>query len=299
MTQIEQGPTTGIVTDSNSQFPGALTERYGIEIVPLTVTVDGIAYAEGVDLEADDFFARYADGASPQVTTAAPSPGAFAEAYQRLADRGVDQILSIHIGSAVSATLDAARLGAEQSPVPVRLVDTGTASFGVACCVWEAAEALAAGASIDEAAAVAEATAPTVGNVFVVGALEIVRAGGRLAAGDTGGTGDSADTGGVAILSLVDGAIERVGEVRHVDDAADAMADIVTAAGHEPGQEPGQDLRVAVGIADPGAEPLSSALIQRLSRAPEVREVVLYRIGPSVGAHTGPGTAGCFFWPAR
>lgn len=274
----------GIVTDSNSQFPDALVERYGIEIVPLTVTVDGTAYAEGVDLDADGFFARYADGAAPEVTTAAPSPGAFVEAYQRLADRGVTQILSIHIGSAVSATLDAARLGAQQSPVPVRLVDTGTASFGVACCVWEAAEALASGATVDEAAAIAEETAPTVGNVFVVGALEIVRAGGRLAAG-------TEDSDGVAVLSLVDGSIQRIGEVRHVDDATDAMVEYVTAAG--------DGLRVAVGIADAAAEPLSSAMIQRLSRVPEVKEVVLYRIGPSVGAHTGPGTAGCFFWPAR
>ena len=274
----------GIVTDSNSQFPAALTDRYGIEIVPLTVTVDGTAYAEGVDLDADDFFSRYAGGASPEVTTAAPSPGAFAEAYQRLADRGVEQILSIHIGSSVSATLDAARLAAEQSPVPVRLVDTGTASFGVACCVWEAADALASGATVDEAAAIAEATAPTVGNVFVVGALEIVRAGGRLAAG-------TEDSDGVAVLSLVEGSIQRVGEVRHVDDATDAMVEYVTAAG--------DGLRVAVGIADAAAEPLSSAMIQRLARAPEVKEVVLYRIGPSVGAHTGPGTAGCFFWPAR
>lgn len=274
----------GIVTDSNSQFPEALIERYGIEIVPLTVTVDGTPYTEGVELSADDFFARYAGGATPQVTTAAPSPGQFVAAYERLAAAGVDQILSIHIGSTVSATFDAARLAAEQVDVPVRLVDTGTASFGVACCVWEAAEAIRAGASIDEAAAVAEATAPTVGNVFVVGALEIVRAGGRLA-------GDTDDTDGIAVLSLVEGAIQRVGEVRHVDDATDAMVDHVT--------DHGENLRVAVGIADTGAEPLSSALIQRLSTAPEVKEVVLYRIGPSVGAHTGPGTAGCFFWPAR
>lgn len=274
----------GIVTDSNSQFPDALIERYGIEIVPLTVTVDGASYAEGVELSADDFFARYAGGATPQVTTAAPSPGQFVETYERLAAGGADQILSIHIGSTVSATFDAARLAAEQVDVPVRLVDTGTASFGVACCVWEAAEAIRSGATVDEAAAVAEATAPTVGNVFVVGALEIVRAGGRLA-------GDTDDTEGIAVLSLVDGAIQRVGEVRHVDDATDAMVDHVTAGG--------ENLRVAVGIADAGAEPLSSALIQRLSKAAEVKEVVLYRVGPSVGAHTGPGTAGCFFWPAR
>lgn len=280
----ERTKKVGIVTDSNSQFPDALIERYGIEIVPLTVTVDGTSYAEGVDLSADDFFGRYAGDASPEVTTAAPSPGQFVETYERLAAGGVDAILSIHIGSAVSATLDAARVAAEQVDTPVRLVDTGTASFGIACCVWEAADAIRSGASIDEAAAVAEATAPTVGNVFVVGALEIVRAGGRLAA-------DTVDTDGVAVLSLVDGAVQRVGEVRQVDDATDAMVDHVTGSG--------ENLRVAVGIADTGAEPLSSALIQRLSRAPEVKEVVLYRIGPSVGAHTGPGTAGCFFWPAR
>ncbi len=275
---------TGIVTDSNSQFPEALRERYGIEIVPLTVTVDGVPYAEGVDLTADDFFARYAGGASPEVTTAAPGPGLLLEAYHRMADRGVEAILSIHIGSEVSATLEAARLAAEESPVPVRLVDTGTASFGISCCVWEAAEALSAGATLDEAAAIAEATAPTVGNVFVVGALEIVRAGGRLAAGTEEGDG-------VAVLSLVDGAIRRIGDVRHVDDATAAMVAHVVAGG--------TNLRVAVGIADAGAEPLSSALVQQLSVAPEVREVALYRIGPSVGAHTGPGTAGCFFWPAR
>lgn len=279
-------PKIGVVTDSNSQFPEALSERYGIEIVPLTVSVDGISYIEGVDLTADDFFARYADGATPEVTTAAPSPGQFLETYQRLADRGVEEILSIHIGSEVSGTVDSARLAAQQSPVPVRLVDTGTASFGIACCVWEAAEALASGASVEEAAAVAEATAPTVGNVFVVGALEIVRAGGRLA----GGTEDTENTEGVAVLSLVDGQIQRVGEVRHVDDATEAMVGHVT--------DHGENLRVAVGVADSHAEPLSSSLIQRLSRADEVKEVVLYRVGPSVGAHTGPGTAGCFFWPA-
>lgn len=279
-------PKIGVVTDSNSQFPEALSERYGIEIVPLTVSVDGISYIEGVDLTADDFFARYADGATPEVTTAAPSPGQFLETYQRLADRGVEEILSIHIGSEVSGTVDSARLAAQQSPVPVRLVDTGTASFGIACCVWEAAEALASGASVEEAAAVAEATAPTVGNVFVVGALEIVRAGGRLA----GGTEDTENTEGVAVLSLVDGQIQRVGEVRHVDDATEAMVGHVT--------DHGENLRVAVGVADSHAEPLSSSLIQRLSRSDEVKEVVLYRVGPSVGAHTGPGTAGCFFWPA-
>ncbi len=276
----------GLVTDSNSQLPPELAERYGVEIVPLTVTVDGEAFAEGVDLDADGFFARYDGGAAPTVTTAAPSPGSFVAAYERLAARGVDEILSVHIGAAVSATLNSARLAVDASPVPVRLVDTGTASFGVAACCWEAAEALARGADIDEAAAVAEALAPSVENVFVVGGLDIVRAGGRLAAGTT-------DADGIPVLSLVDGEIRAVGAVGDVDAAVEAMAAHVLAGR---AASAGRPVKVAVGIADAATAPLSEALWSRLAGEPVVAEVVHYRIGPSVGVHTGPGTVGCFSW---
>jgi fatty acid-binding protein DegV len=179
--------------------------------------------------------------------------------------------------------VNSARLGATDSPVPVRVVDTGTASFGVGCCVWEAAEALRAGAPAEEAAAVAEALAPSVGNVFVVGALDLVRAGGRLAAGAEAGDG-------IPVLSLVDGAVQVVGSAADVDEATAVMAGRVRAAG--------AGLRVAVGIADAAATPLWQALEAALAGAPEVAEVIRYRVGPSVGAHTGPGTAGAFFYPA-
>lgn len=273
----------GLVTDSNAQLPPALLERYGIEVVPLTVTVDGVDHLEGVDLDADAFYAAFAGGAAPTVSTSQPSPGRFAATYRRLADAGADEILSVHIGSAVSGTVNSARLGATESPVPVRVVDTGTASFGVGCCVWEAAEALRAGAPAEEAAAVAEALAPSVGNVFVVGALDLVRAGGRLAAGVEAGDG-------IPVLSLVDGAVQVVGSAADVDEATAVMAGRVRAAG--------AGLRVAVGIADAAATPLWQALEAALTGAPEVAEVIRYRVGPSVGAHTGPGTAGAFFYPA-
>ncbi len=271
----------GIVTDSNAQLPPELVERYGIEVVPLTVTVDGVDYAEGVDLDADGFYARFTD-ASPTVATSQPSPGRFAEAYARVAERGATEILSIHLGSAMSGTLNSARVATSGSPVPVRLVDTGTASFGVACCVWEAAEALAAGATVDEAAAVAEQLGGRVGNVFVVQALDLARAGGRLA------VTVEAEASAIPVLSLVDGEIKAVGRATDVDEAATVMADYVTLAG--------ESLKVAVGIADKAAAPFWTALEARLAGAEQVQAVVRYRIGPSVGAHTGPGTAGAFFY---
>ncbi|HYX43425.1 MAG TPA: DegV family protein [Acidimicrobiales bacterium] len=276
----------GLVTDSNAQLPPALARHHRVEVVPFTVTVDGVAYAEGEDLDADGFWARF-QGRTPAVTTSQPSPGRFAAAYQAVAARGADEILSIHIGSAVSGTVNSARLAADSAPVPVRVVDTGTASFAVACCVWEAGEALARGASAEEAAAVAGAVASRVGNVFVVEALDLARAGGRLAEAEAAPAGPDAD--GIPVLSLRGGTMEVVGRAADLDGAAEAMADAVRAWG--------SGLRVGVGVADLGTEPLGQALEARLAEALEVRETVRYRVGPSVGAHTGPGTVGAVFYP--
>ncbi|MEY2420174.1 MAG: hypothetical protein QOI95_241 [Acidimicrobiaceae bacterium] len=277
----------GLVTDSNAQLPPELLARYDIEVVPLTIIVDGKEFAEGVDLDADAFYDLFAHGATPSVATSQPSPGTFAAAYQRAAAKGADEILSIHIGSAVSGTLNSARLVADDAPVPVRLVDTNTSSFGIACCVWEAADAVRAGASIEEAAAVAETVGASVGNVFVVSALDLARAGGRVVVDDAT-AGD-----GIPVLSLDGGALKVVASVHDVDAATEAMAAYCTR------EELGDRLRIAVGVADGGAGPLWRALEERVAGHPSVVEVVRYRIGPSVGVHTGPGTVGAFFWPVR
>ena len=68
------------------------------------------------------------------------------------------------------------------------------------------------------------------------------------------------------------------------------MAEFVTRSG--------TGLRVGISVADAGAAPLWQALESRLVRAPEVIDVVRYRVGPSVGVHTGPGTAGAVAYPA-
>ena len=275
----------GLVTDSNSQLPVELAERYGVEIVPLTVMVDGQEHLEGVDLDADGFYERFRTG-RPSVSTAQPSPGRFAAAYEAVAERGATEILSVHIGSSLSGTVNAARLACQVSPVPVRIVDTGTASFAVSLCLWEGAEAVAAGATLEEAAAAAERVSATVGNVFVVGALDIARAGGRLASG-VGTTPEEAAS--IPVLTLSGGVMRQVERCGGLDEVADVMASFVRAAG--------PSLRVGVGLSDPDSLPLVEAVEERLRAAAEVHQLVRYRIGPSVGAHTGPGTVGAMFAP--
>ena len=58
-----------LVTDSNSQLPDDLRDRFDVEVVPVTVVIDGQEYLEGVDLDADGFYELFADGAAPDIST--------------------------------------------------------------------------------------------------------------------------------------------------------------------------------------------------------------------------------------
>lgn len=279
----------GVCTDSNSQIPQELIDRFDVEVVPITVVVDDHEYLEGVDLDADGFYALFTDEHTPTVSTSQPSPGQFALAYDALIERGCTKILSIHIASSMSGTMNSARLAARSLGVPVRLVDSGTASFGISCCVWAAGDALAAGATLDEAAAVAERLAPSIGNVFIAGALGMIRSSGRGGALDiTDGRDSACGSGSIPVLALIAGRVEVLERVDTVVDAVNCMSAIAVRWDER--------LNVAVGLADWETAPIAHALAHAVGEAASVNEVITYRIGPSVGAHTGPGTAGCFMF---
>lgn len=273
----------GLVVDSNSQLPTELAERYGIAIVPIVIEIDGHTYHENVDLDADGFYAMFGDGNVPAVTTSQPSPGTFIEAYNAQAAAGYDELVSIHVGSEFSGTVNSARLAAAAVDLPVHVVDTGTASFGISCCAWEAAEALRSGAAAIEAAERAQAVAERVHSTFIIQAADFARQGGRF---------DHrlpADHDGVPVMVTGPGGrFDVIGS----SDSAEELCDIMAAAMHCDGRP----MRVAVGMADRIAEPFWTGLEERLSARSDVADLVRYRVGPSIGAHTGPGTAGGFWY---
>ena len=147
-------PRLGICTDSSTQLPEELAARYGIEVVPVTLTVGDVERLDRVELGADDFYAARLDPAT--VVASAPSPGQFALAYEELLSRGCTEILSVHGPAPVNGLVHAARLAAHCTPAPVRLVEAATNGAGVACCTWAAAEAASAGGRATDAAAAAE-----------------------------------------------------------------------------------------------------------------------------------------------
>lgn len=271
-----------LVTDSNSQLSDELRSRFDVEVVPITVIVDGDEYREGIDLDADGFYAFFADGHVPEISTSQPSPGDFVDAYRRCIERGHDEIVSIHVMKGLSGTLNSARLAAEMVDAIVHLVDSGTASFGVACCVWEAALERERGSATGDIVAAARATAAKLHSVTAVGAAELLEASGRVAV---------ASSGGIELFTTgPGGAFDMIGAAHTESEVCDRLADAMSLGG--------APVRVALGIADASALPYYEGLESRLRNRPDVVDIARYRIGPSVGAFTGPGTAGGFWWSA-
>src|SRR5512138_368384 len=101
-----------IVVDSTVDLPAEQLTRYGIGIVPINIQFGKETFREGIDIDQHGFYARIAaEHHLPK--TSQPSPGEFADAYRRIAQRG-DTIVSAHVTGKLSGTCQSAQLAAEQ-----------------------------------------------------------------------------------------------------------------------------------------------------------------------------------------
>lgn len=99
-----------IVTDSTCDLPESVVASFGITVIPLYINVGDQSYLDGVDLSREEFYRRLPHWESLP-TTATPGPEVFRQAYERLADEGATEVLSIHISSSLSAILESVRWG--------------------------------------------------------------------------------------------------------------------------------------------------------------------------------------------
>lgn len=167
--------TFAVVTDSTADLPDQWRERYDIEVVPLKVIFGEETFRDGVDMNNEEFFARLATS-SKLPTTSAPSPGEFAELYTRLA-KDHDGCISIHIGAALSATAESARVGAQSvDGFRVDVIDSQTVTMPMAFLCRVAAEA----ATLDEATAAVEARVPRCRVLALLDTLRYIEMGGRV-----------------------------------------------------------------------------------------------------------------------
>jgi DegV family protein with EDD domain len=139
-----------IVTDSTCDLPEEIVTQQAITVIPLHINVGDISFLDGVDLSRTEFYTQLPNyESSPK--TATPSPESFTQVYNRLANDGAQAILSIHISETLSATINSARIAAEQfTRIPVTVLDSSQLSLGTGFLVERAAQMAQAGKKMEE-----------------------------------------------------------------------------------------------------------------------------------------------------
>jgi DegV family protein with EDD domain len=272
--------TTRIVTDSTAYLPAADVEQHGIEVVPLHVVVGGRDHVEGLDITSREVAAALREYTI--VTTSRPTPQVFADTYERLAAEGADAIVSVHLSSQMSGTLEAARAAAAEAPVPVEVVDSETIGMAMGFAVVTGAEVARGGADASEVAAAVRARLEPSGVLFYVDTLEHLRRGGRIGAA-------SALLGSALaikpILAVRGGRIVPVEKVRTSTRAVARIEAMVL----EHVRSGGLAVDLAVHHLDAAdrAEHIAEHLRAQVPGSPRV---LVVELGAVVGAHVGPGT---------
>ena len=170
-----------IVTDSGVDISAEQLAKLDMDIhfVPLVVTLDGESYREDVDIQPGEFYRLLAETDSLP-TTSQPSAGDFAEVYRRLATTDPD-ILSIHMTSGLSGTVNSARAGAKLVPeANVTVVDTKTLAAAPGWQIEAAVRALKAGWSKEQILALMERVGAATDSIFTLKDLKYLIHGGRI-----------------------------------------------------------------------------------------------------------------------
>jgi DegV family protein with EDD domain len=274
---------TALVLDSTADFPDAQIRYPNMRVVPLYVRFGEESFRDYVELDPHGFYERLRS--APELpTTSQPTPQDFVSVYHALA--GYERIYSLHISSKLSGTFQSATLAAGDEGDRVRLVDTQSASVGIAMLAVAIQELLERGTTDEEIEALVEAHRERAGILFTVDTLEFLAKGGRIGRG-------KALMGSLLnvkpILAIEDGEVVPVTRARGRAKALEEFRKRFEAATTD---GPGLGIGIAHAEAEEAVEQLREIV---LAARPQAEVKLVTTLGAVVGTHAGPGTLG-FFW---
>ncbi len=279
-----------IVTDSGTDVtlsPDQMKELK-VNVVPLTITLDGKTYRDGIDIKAEEFYPLLEKSKSLPKTSQ-PSPGEFVNLYRKLAKEDPD-ILSIHMSSGLSGTLNAAQLAARMVPeANITHVDTKTLSVASGWQVEAAARAIKIGWPKEKILNLLARIGDATEIVYTLKELKYLIHGGRI----------SHMKGLIAsVLNIkpfigvekVKGTYVQLGQAITFEHAIKGVADLIARK-----HEPGSSLRVQVmHTFNPEGANILRDIIDRMFKC---TWLPVGSISIALGAHPGPSMIGVVYAP--
>ncbi len=270
-----------IVTDSTCDLPGYILSEYNINLVPLNVHFDENTYKDKFDLKSEEFYQKL-EKSSVHPETSQPSPGEFVSCYQDIASPK-DTIISIHLSSKLSGTVQAANIAKEMLPeFDIRIIDSHLASLAMGLVVKDAAEARNKGNDASEIIDKIYHLLDEVTLYFFVDTMEYLQKGGRIGKAQAF-MGSLLDI--KPVLTIDSGEIVPVEKVRTKKKAIAKVIELL--------QEEKKKDNVQTGLLYSGdqlnlIENIETQIMENFN----CQGTVISPFGPVIGVHLGSGAIG-------
>jgi DegV family protein with EDD domain len=272
-----------IVTDSTAMLTPEEAAELDVKIVPLSITIDGTSYQDGVTLSRVEFMDKMAEAKNlPQ--TSQPALGYFTEVYESIMAADPEtQIISIHLTKGLSGTADAARQAALMVEGDITTLDSEFIDRAEGFQVLAAAKLAAAGASKEAVLAEIQRVRDNTQLYLTVSNLDNLVAGGRLSktAGFIAGVlnikvGAHIEQGNINVEVKGRGAKSTKAYLKKIVEQMQAAPNGVA----------------AIGISHAGIPVEAQELADKVNEVfPDVK-IVVQQTSPTVSTHTGAGAIG-------
>lgn len=269
-----------LITDSTNDLPQSTREQYGIIVVPMTVIWGENQYLDGLELTAEEFYKELK--VNPiHPTTSQPTPGDFLAAYDQAKDGGATQIMVCVISSAMSGTIESARLAAQNYPLSISIYDSKSNSMSLGWQLLAMARTRENGGGIDEMRRSAEQVRNSLHYHIVLDTLDYLIRGGRI--------GSAARLiGNMLKIKPQVRVNHQTGTVEAGDISTTRKKAIETLfTSFFKKLDTSKPMRVAV--LHNGVEEDARALADRVRNEFNPSELIIGIVSPILGAHTGPG----------
>lgn len=280
-----------IMTDSCCDLTDQMARELELEVLPLTMHMDGQDYPNdlaGTAISNQEFYKRIRAG--KLATTSAVNVGQFQDAMRRVLESGRD-IVCVCFSSALSTTYQSAVIAAEDlraefPEAEIHVVDSLSASLGQGLLLYLAVEQKRKGLTAAELAKWVEDNRLTVCHWFTVDDLNFLKRGGRVSA-------TTALLGTMLSIKPImhtsdEGKLVPVSKARGRKAAIAALLDKIEALGIHPEK---QTMFICHADCEEDAKAVAKTIQDRFG-TPTVH---INYIGPVIGSHTGPNTMGIFF----
>ena len=275
-------PRIRVVTDSACDLPPAMAADLGITVVPLTIRFGDTELVDGQDLTPAEFWRRC--NASPTLPeTAAPSPGAFEQAFRELAADGAEGIVCVNLSSELSATIQAAEMAAKAvaGDLPVRIVDSRSVSLGQGQMAMAAARMANQDKAIEDIVGAGEDLVHRTHVYATLDTLDNLKKGGRIG-------GAQAFIGTLLsfkpVIKVVDGKVEQEARPRTRSRSLRYLVDKV--------REHGTVEHLTLVHAEAGD---ADEFLDMLGEIYPRDEILVGNVGAVIGTHAGQGAIGVIF----